>query len=128
MGATRFETAVGVAEAFFSAPAAVGVANGFAFPDALSGGAHVAGRGGPLLLTGVMTAVTRRRFLAGAAAVGAVPLLPGSPAVADVERVPPPPFDPTTGSPSGSRAVTRSPTVSSSGPVSTRAAGPAGCR
>ncbi|TML64440.1 MAG: cell wall-binding repeat-containing protein, partial [Actinobacteria bacterium] len=39
------------AEAFFSGPAAVGVATGQNFPDALAGGAHIGKKGGPVLLT-----------------------------------------------------------------------------
>jgi hypothetical protein len=50
-GATRFETAITVADEFFAAPRVIGVATGRAFPDALAGGAHVGGRGGPLLLS-----------------------------------------------------------------------------
>lgn len=50
VGLTRFETAVKVAQAFFTDPRVVGVATGHAFADALSGGAHIAALGGPLLL------------------------------------------------------------------------------
>jgi putative cell wall-binding protein len=50
VGADRFDTAVRVARRFFTAPGHVGVAAGRSFPDALSGSAHVAARGGPLLL------------------------------------------------------------------------------
>jgi putative cell wall-binding protein len=51
-GADRYATAVAVAAALFpsSVPVA-GLASGEVFPDALAGGAHAAGRGGPLLLT-----------------------------------------------------------------------------
>ena len=51
VGATRFETAVAVAERFFAAPASVGIATGTDFPDALAGGAHIANAGGPMLLS-----------------------------------------------------------------------------
>lgn len=52
VGADRFETATKVATHFFgSAATVVGVASGTVFPDALSGGAHVARLGGPILLT-----------------------------------------------------------------------------
>ncbi|HLS00801.1 MAG TPA: cell wall-binding repeat-containing protein, partial [Beutenbergiaceae bacterium] len=51
MGATRDETAVAVAEAFFDEPVAFGVARRDDYPDALSGGAHIAAYEGPLLLT-----------------------------------------------------------------------------
>ncbi len=40
-----------VAEAFFTDPSAVGIAVSTKFPDALTGGAHIARRGGPMLLT-----------------------------------------------------------------------------
>ena len=50
-GADRFSTAVSVAQVFFQHPTAIGVADGRDFPDALTGGAHAAGAGGPLLLT-----------------------------------------------------------------------------
>jgi putative cell wall-binding protein len=60
VGNDRYDTAVRVARRFFSAPAQIGVAAGRAFPDALSGSAHVAVRGGPLLLVGdSMPAVVR---------------------------------------------------------------------
>jgi YVTN family beta-propeller protein len=50
-GATRYETAVAVAERLFDESFVVGLARGEEFPDALAGGAHVAALGGPLLLT-----------------------------------------------------------------------------
>jgi hypothetical protein len=50
-GASRFETAVAVADAFFADATTVGLARGGDFPDALAGGAHIAALGGPLLLT-----------------------------------------------------------------------------
>lgn len=56
-GSTREGTAVAVAERFFDGPPAAGVARSGAFPDALTGGAHIgaltaiAGEGGPMLLT-----------------------------------------------------------------------------
>ncbi len=51
MGGDRIETAVMVAEQFFTDPPAVGVAVSTKFPDALTGGAHIARLGGPMLLT-----------------------------------------------------------------------------
>jgi hypothetical protein len=51
VGATRFETAVLVAESFFADPPVVGVATGLDFADALAGGAQVGAAGGPLVLT-----------------------------------------------------------------------------
>ena len=50
-GSDRFDTARKVAAGFFTAPTAVAIASGANFPDALAGGAHIARRGGPLLLT-----------------------------------------------------------------------------
>jgi putative cell wall-binding protein len=51
VGATRYETAATVADEFFSEPATVGMATGTAFPDSLTGGAHIAAYGGPMLLS-----------------------------------------------------------------------------
>src|SRR5438552_5613452 len=50
-GSDRYDTARRVAAGFFNGPTAVAIASGANFPDALAGGAHVARRGGPLLLT-----------------------------------------------------------------------------
>lgn len=50
-GLNRYDTAVKVAEKFFSGPTSVGLASGENFPDALSGGDHIGFRRGPLLLT-----------------------------------------------------------------------------
>lgn len=52
VGATRVETAVGVAREFFDDPSVVGIATSEDFPDALAGGALIGQRGGPLLLSG----------------------------------------------------------------------------
>jgi hypothetical protein len=49
-GPDRYATSVLVAQKFFTAPAFLGFANGFAFPDALSGGVATAEGKGPLLL------------------------------------------------------------------------------
>src|SRR5206468_9645523 len=51
VGGDRYDTATRVASRFFAGEAAVGVADGLNFPDALAGGAHIARLGGPLLLT-----------------------------------------------------------------------------
>lgn len=51
LGATRYETALVVADAFFPQPAVIGITTGERFPDALAGGAHLARLGGPLLLS-----------------------------------------------------------------------------
>ncbi|MCU1373593.1 MAG: hypothetical protein JWO68_879 [Actinomycetia bacterium] len=62
VGSDRYDTAVRVARKFFTlaSPAQIGVASGRSFPDALSGGAHTAVRGGPLLLVAdTMPAVVR---------------------------------------------------------------------
>lgn len=70
-GATRYETAAEVADYFVDAmhwaPAGwteVGVATGANFPDALSGGAAMGHRGGPLLLTesAVLSGSTKLRI------------------------------------------------------------------
>src|SRR5207247_11158152 len=45
VGTDRYDTATHVAVRFFSGVAAVGVADGLNFPDALAGGAHIARRG-----------------------------------------------------------------------------------
>jgi SpoIID/LytB domain protein len=50
-GADRYETAVKLAQQYFGRPTVAGLASGTNFPDALSGGAHVAAKGGPILLT-----------------------------------------------------------------------------
>jgi len=49
-GADRYATATSVAQRFFASPTVVGFASGAVFPDALTGGANIAARGGPLLL------------------------------------------------------------------------------
>ena len=51
VGVDRYDTSRKVAEAFFPAPDVVALASGRDFPDALSGGAHIGRKGGPLLLT-----------------------------------------------------------------------------
>ncbi|MGQ0616012.1 MAG: cell wall-binding repeat-containing protein [Acidimicrobiia bacterium] len=51
VGADRYQTAALVAATFFASPEVVGVATGTEFPDALAGGAHIAAKGGPLLLS-----------------------------------------------------------------------------
>ena len=50
-GADRYDTAVMAAQRFFTNPTAVGIASGVAFPDGLTGGAHIGKLGGPLVLT-----------------------------------------------------------------------------
>ena len=51
VGSDRYATAAATAQRFFANPTAVGIASGVAFPDGLTGGAHIGKRGGPLLLT-----------------------------------------------------------------------------
>jgi putative cell wall-binding protein len=51
VGADRFATAAAVATKFFPSSAGAGVATGTGFPDALAGGAQLALRGAPLLLS-----------------------------------------------------------------------------
>ncbi len=51
VGSDRYDTAIKVAEALFDQPTVAGVARGDAFPDALSGGAHIGALGGPMLLS-----------------------------------------------------------------------------
>lgn len=51
VGQTRYDTAALLAREIFQNFDAIGVATGENFPDALSGGAHIAHHGGPLLLT-----------------------------------------------------------------------------
>jgi hypothetical protein len=50
VGSDRFATSADVASEFFPTPTTVGAALGTAFPDALSGGAQMAGLHGPLVL------------------------------------------------------------------------------
>ncbi|MHB8468001.1 MAG: cell wall-binding repeat-containing protein [Acidimicrobiales bacterium] len=50
VGSDRYETSVLVAQKFFTNPTTLGFANGFAYPDALAGGAAVGEFHGPLLL------------------------------------------------------------------------------
>ncbi|HEY0870664.1 MAG TPA: cell wall-binding repeat-containing protein, partial [Acidothermaceae bacterium] len=70
VGADRFATSVAVAEAFFPAPGSIGLASGFTFPDALSGGSVAAMNHGPIVLvpsTGTLP-VTVASYLATAKA------------------------------------------------------------
>ncbi|MBQ7247819.1 MAG: cell wall-binding repeat-containing protein [Lachnospiraceae bacterium] len=50
-GKTRYETSVNIAKQFFTAPSAVTVATGEAFPDGLTGGSLAYALGSPLILT-----------------------------------------------------------------------------
>lgn len=57
-GSSYAETSAIVARRFFTSSAYIGVASDQNFPDALSGGPHIAGLGGPLLLTNPYEAST----------------------------------------------------------------------
>ena len=50
VGTDRYDTSAKVADRFFATPASFAFASGLAFPDALAGGAHVASKGGPMML------------------------------------------------------------------------------
>jgi hypothetical protein len=50
VGSDRYATSAAVAHKFFTGPTVVGIASGLTFPDALSGGAHIGSRSGPILL------------------------------------------------------------------------------
>ena len=83
VGGDRYDTATHVAARFFSGAAAVGVADGLNFPDALAGGAHIARRGGPLLLTdpSVLSAPTDGYLRANRSTIGAAYVYGGTVAV-----------------------------------------------
>jgi putative cell wall-binding protein len=51
VGSDRYATATAVAAQFFAAPAAIGVASGVTFADALAGGSLLAHSAGPILLS-----------------------------------------------------------------------------
>jgi putative cell wall-binding protein len=82
-GADRYATAVDLATRFFSKPTVVGVATGTDFPDALSGGAEMAGLGGPMLLTAAAPPPELLAYLAGATTVTTVKVFGGSAVVPD---------------------------------------------
>lgn len=80
-GASRVETSVAIARRHFgSSPTAVSLANGFKWPDAVTGGALAATRGAPVLLTTGTGAVEPgvRAYLAG---TGTTAYVLGGPAV-----------------------------------------------
>jgi len=66
LGADRFATAAAVATKFFPASTVVGVATGAGFPDALAGGAQLALRGAPLLLSSLGSVPTSTSSYLGA--------------------------------------------------------------
>jgi hypothetical protein len=51
VGTDRYDTAFKLASEYFDEPSSMGLATGENFPDGLSGGAHIASFGGPLLIT-----------------------------------------------------------------------------
>ena len=55
VGVDRYDTGRKTALRFFSGPTVVGLASGTNFPDAMTGGAHIGKKGGPLLLTDPFT-------------------------------------------------------------------------
>jgi hypothetical protein len=84
-GSDRYDTSVKVAEHFFSSPSIAGLASGTVFPDALSGGAHIAELGGPMLLTlpSSLPSQVGSWFSANGGNVTRVELYGGTAAVAD---------------------------------------------
>src|SRR5207302_1812236 len=50
VGTDRYATSAAIATQFFASPTVVGIADGLAFPDALSGGVHIGAQHGPMLL------------------------------------------------------------------------------
>ena len=74
VGATREHTAVLVATRFFPSADVVGLARADDFPDALAGGVHIAGLGGPMLLTAGdrLADVTRAHLRDGRDAIASV--------------------------------------------------------
>lgn len=84
-GPTRDDTAVAVANEFFSGPETVGLARRDDFPDALTGAAHVAGAGGPILLTATAgpLEVTAGYLCANAATIRTAYVYGGSAVVSD---------------------------------------------
>jgi len=85
VGADRYATATTVATRFFTGPAAVGVASGLAFPDALAGGASLARLGGPLVLTdpSILSPLTGSYLTANKASFTATSLFGGTGAISN---------------------------------------------
>ena len=84
-GSDRFDTSVRVAEHFFTSVTVAGLASGQVFPDALSGGSHIAALGGPLLLTqpNALPASVQAWFAANGGSITTVFLYGGTATVAD---------------------------------------------
>ena len=85
VGATRYETAQQVAQAFepTAKNAPIGIATGTLFPDALTGGAEMATVGGPLLLTdpATLSAATKAELSDVAATAPSVTIFGGEKAI-----------------------------------------------
>ncbi|MDG6101928.1 cell wall-binding repeat-containing protein [Dactylosporangium aurantiacum] len=84
-GATEFETAVAVAEFFFTGPRTAAVATATTWFDALTGGAMIGANGGPLLLSapGTLSEPTRAYFSRNAGSITYGVLLGGPLALKD---------------------------------------------
>jgi putative cell wall-binding protein len=82
-GADRYATSVLVAQRFFAAPAAAGLATGANFPDALAAGPRLASLGAPLLLTdpNVLSPAVSAYLSAGKAQLARVEVYGGTAAV-----------------------------------------------
>ena len=86
VGIDRFDTGAKVATAFFTHPTVVGIASGLAFPDALSGGANIGAKGGPLVLaepTGSLPPSVATYLTSNAATIGSAFVYGGTAAVGD---------------------------------------------
>jgi putative cell wall-binding protein len=86
VGTDRYATAALVATTFFTGPAAVGIASGVTFADALAGGPLVGRLGGPLLLTdpSVLSPSTSSYLTANQATLASTSLFGGTGAISAV--------------------------------------------
>ncbi|WP_336250402.1 cell wall-binding repeat-containing protein [Stomatohabitans albus] len=84
-GRNAEQLGVDVAKHFFTKPKAFGVATTADFADALTGGAHIAGVGGPLLLSARETAKTVIDWSKGQADVGNVFVYGGTTRITDAQ-------------------------------------------
>lgn len=86
IGSDRYDTAAQVADQFFPAPTAIGVATGTDFPDALAAGPLLAARGAPLLLVppaGALPSAPTIELLLDTASAGNAIVFGGTAAVSD---------------------------------------------
>jgi len=86
VGSDRFATSILVATTFFKSPAAVGLASGLAFPDALSGGVVAGLLNGPMVLVpniGTIPAATISYLASAGATAGHAWLFGGTASVSD---------------------------------------------